>query len=208
MLDFDPNTRQTDTALAASGLAQAALPATARDMLGSGWRPVSARVSMTEQIPGPQSEPLRKISGMQNAFARIEGATPARLVPGEQASFNLIVAQPSAVSSALVFGSQQGQAELRIRWTSSPPTYRLIGKANDLRPTWGSVQPLGLDTFALGLAVENTTDAEIDVTPALYVTRGIENAGLDAGLFAGAVRIERETSDTFGLMASPHFEKA
>jgi hypothetical protein len=154
------------------------------------WRSSGASVDTEDVIPGPLNKPLQRVLGKLNAFARFEGAKGTTLAPGAQARFSVVVAQPSTLNSAIAFLSRAGKPELRADWTRTPPGKILMWRTGGLRSVAGEILGMGQDCWQLSLLVENTTQRSVHITPCFYVTRGVENAGLQVGLYAGCMTFE------------------
>jgi hypothetical protein len=154
----------------------------------SEWRRVGATIDPNDSIPGPFRRPLQRIGNAQNAFARLEGPPLDGVEPGARAIFTAVVAAPTALSSALVLTTASGQAELHVDWTEVPPSFALFDRRTGLRVEAGTVDGLGLDVWRLALQARNDARDAVVVKPSLYVTCGIGNAGMAAGLYAGLLR--------------------
>lgn len=151
------------------------------------WTAVAATVNGGDTVPGPFDAPLQWLGNNQNAFSRFDGPVIASLAPGARIAFTLIVAQPTALVSAILLDSSTGRPELRVTWTSNPPGIGLLGQVADFAARVGTVTDLGGGTWRLYLEAENTTLAPIDVTPSVYVTRDVSNSGLNVGFYGGAM---------------------
>jgi hypothetical protein len=107
----------------------------------------------------------------------------------------ITIGEVSALKSALVFAGVPGRPELRVDWTTARPrTAVLMGSDEDLIVD-GSARPLGREFWRLSLEMTNTSTRQIFLMPTFYVTRGVENAGLDLGLHAGDVELEIATTE-------------
>jgi hypothetical protein len=149
------------------------------------WTAVSSSVDPADTVPGPHGVALQRLGNNQNSFARFDGPVVTSLAPGERFAFSIIVAQPTALVSAILLDSTGGRPELRITWSNAPPTVTLIGQAAAFAARVGSLTELGGGIWRLYLEAENTTAVAFDVTPSVYVTRGVENSGIDVGFYAG-----------------------
>lgn len=149
------------------------------------WIKVSSTVDGLNTLPGPYNVPLQWTGNNLNSFSRFQASVGKTVDPGERIAFSAIVAQPTALVSALLFSSTAGNPELRITWTATPPTVELFGQTSALMTTNGALTALGNNTYRMFLEAENTTTSPVTVTPILYVTRGVENAGLQVGMYAG-----------------------
>ena len=151
------------------------------------WTAVAATVNAGDTVPGPYSVPLQWLGNNLNAFSRFDGPVVASVAPGERMKFTLIVAQPTALVSAILLDSSAGRPELRVTWTSNPPGIGLLGQVASFAARAGTVTDLGNGLWRLYLEAENTTAAPIDVLPSVYVTRDVSNSGLNVGLYAGSM---------------------
>lgn len=151
------------------------------------WTAVSSTVDTLDTIPGPFGVPLQRLGNNQNGFARFDGPVVATIAPGETFVFSTIVASPTSLVSAILLDSTAGKPELRVTWTANPPTAALLGMTAQFAARAGSVTEIAPGTYRLLLEAENTTAAPLDVTPIFYVTRGVENVGLNVGMYAGNV---------------------
>lgn len=151
------------------------------------WAAIGSIVDTFDTSPGPFSVPLQWVRNNGNAFARFDGPNFVSVAPGERVAFSAIVAQPSSLISAIVLASAAGNPELRITWSAQPPTVTLLGQTAALQLVTGTLSDLGNDTWRLLLEAENTTGAPVDVLARFYVTRGVENTGLNVGMYAGAL---------------------
>jgi hypothetical protein len=154
----------------------------------SEWRRLGATIDRNDTIPGPFGQPLQRLGNAQNAFARLEGPSLARLAPGGRAIFTAVIAAPTTLSSALMLSSACGRAELHVDWTEVPPTFVLLDRRSALAVTAGTVEGLGLDLWRLAIEASNDTAEAIAVKPSLHVASGIGNAGMAVGLYAGLLR--------------------
>jgi hypothetical protein len=157
----------------------------------SAWRRVGATVDPADTIPGPFGQPLERAGNAQNAFARLDGPPLASLEPGSRAVFTVVVAAPTALSSALMLTSGFGQTELHVDWTDVPPTFALVSRRAGLVIQAGTVEGIGLDIWRLALAARNEMAEPVSVKPSLHVASGIRNAGMAVGLYAGLLRTGR-----------------
>lgn len=151
------------------------------------WSAVGSAVNPADTVPGPYGVPLQWLGSNLNAFARFEGPVIASLMPGERIAFSVVVAQPTALVSAIVLDSAAGRPELRVTWSDNPPNVGLLAQLASFAARAGSVTDLGGGQWRLELEAENTTAAPIDVTPIVYVTRDVANSGLNVGFYAGAM---------------------
>lgn len=149
------------------------------------WIKISSTVDSLNTVPGPYNVPLQWTGNNLNSFSRFQASVGKTVDPGETIAFSAIVAQPTALVSALLFTSSIGSPELRVTWTTTPPTVGLFGQTSALMTTKGVVTDLGNNTYRLFLEATNTSASAQLATPILYVTRGIENAGLQVGMYAG-----------------------
>lgn len=149
------------------------------------WIKISSTVDSLNTVPGPYNVPLQWTGNNLNSFSRFQASVGKTVNPGETIAFSAIVAQPTTLVSALLFTSTIGSPELRITWTTTPPTVGLFGQTSALMTTKGTLTDLGNNTYRLLLEATNTSAAPALATPILYVTRGIENAGLQVGMYAG-----------------------
>lgn len=151
------------------------------------WTSVAATVNPGDTVPGPYGVPMQWLGNNQNAFSRFDGPTIVSLAPGERIRLSLIVAQPSALVSAILLDSLVGRPELRVFWTGSPPGVGLLAQTAGFAARIGTVTDLGAGLWRLYLEAENTTAGAIDVVPSVYVTRDVSNSGLNVGFYAGSV---------------------
>ena len=151
------------------------------------WTAVSATVDSQNTIPGPFNVPLQRLGNNTNAFARFDGQPFSSLASGQKVSFTAIIAQPTSLISAILLDSTAGRPEVRVTWTTTPPTVGLFGTTAGLQLSHGEVVDLGGDTWRVVLEAVNTTVSAITVLPTFYVTRGVENTGLNVGMYAGAL---------------------
>ena len=149
------------------------------------WIKISSTVDTLNTVPGPFNVPLQWLGNNLNSFSRFQSSTGKIVEPGETIAFSAIVAQPTALVSALLLNSSIGNPELRVTWTSTPPAVGLLGQTSALRLVAGTVTDLGNDTYRLLVEAENTSASAVSVTQILYVTRGVENSGLLVGLYGG-----------------------
>lgn len=151
------------------------------------WTAISSLTNPADTIPGPYNVPLERVSNNLNAFARFDGGTFVSLPPGEKMSFSAIVGTPTSLNSAILLDSAAGRPELRVDWTLASPGIGLLGQTANLRALSGTVEALGSNLFRLTLIALNTTSSALDVAPTFYVTRGVQNVGLNVGMYAGAM---------------------
>ena len=151
------------------------------------WTAIAASVNGGDTVPGPYDAPLQWLGNNLNAFSRFDGPVIASLAPGARIAFTLIVAQPTALVSAILLDSSAGRPELRVTWSTNPPGVGLLGQVANFAARVGTVTDLGGGTWRLYLEAENTTAAPIDVTPSVYVTRDVSNSGLDVGFYGGTM---------------------
>lgn len=151
------------------------------------WTAVAASVNTGDTVPGPYTVPLQWLGNNLNAFSRFDGPVIASLPPGERIRVSLIVANPTALVSALLLDSVAGRPELRVTWTANPPGIGLLAQTAGFAARVGAVTDLGGGHWRLYLEAENTTAAAIDVIPSIYVTRDVANSGLNVGFYAGSV---------------------
>jgi len=151
------------------------------------WTAISSSVDINDTVPGPYNVPLQWLGNNQNAFARFDGPAVATVQPGERFAFSIIVAQPSALISAILLDTTDGRPELRVTWSDTPPTAALLGQTANFALTTGTLTDLGGGIWRMFLEARNTTAGPLDVTPTIYVTRGVENVGLNVGFYAGAM---------------------
>lgn len=151
------------------------------------WTAVSATVDAQNTVPGPFGVPLQWLGNNQNAFSRFDGPVVATVGPGGRFALSLIVAQPTALVSAILLDTADGRPELRVTWSDSPPTITQFGTTATFALMTAELTDLGGGAWRLFLEAENTGTAPLDVTPSIYVTRGAENSGLSVGFFAGAM---------------------
>ncbi|MEM7057336.1 MAG: hypothetical protein AAF557_07100 [Pseudomonadota bacterium] len=149
------------------------------------WIKISSTVDSLNTVPGPYNVPLQWTGNNLNSFARFQSSVGKTVDPGQTIAFSAIIAQPTTLVSALLFTSAIGSPELRVNWTTTPPTVNLFGQSSALMTTNGTVTDLGNSTYRLLLEATNTSASSELATPILYVTRGIENAGLQVGMYAG-----------------------
>lgn len=171
------------SSLASDQLNQLTVP---DDLTDGYWTRVSAGIDGGDTIIGPTGVPLQRVSNNLNGFAFFSAPVVHTLAPGEGFAFNMIVSDVTAVVSALLIDSSSGKPEMRVNWQTSPPSVTILGATAPLRAITGTVTELGGGAYRMLLQVENTTATPIDVTPIFYVTRGVENVGLDVGMYAGA----------------------
>ncbi|MFK7945440.1 MAG: hypothetical protein AB8B85_21380 [Paracoccaceae bacterium] len=157
------------------------------DFARTAWTPFGASLDLMQTLPGPFAPPLHWLTNNQNAHARFEHTRPLTVRPGQRISFSALVAEPTAFSTALCIHSPAGEAALRVDWMDHPTSTALSGHDGGLVPQDGGLTRLGGGCYRLWLVAENLTQAVLSVRPALHVTAGIENAGLNLGLFAGCL---------------------
>ncbi len=151
------------------------------------WTAVAATVNTGNTVPGPYGVPLQWLGNNQNSFSRFDGPVIVSLAPGARIGFSVIVAQPTALVSAILLDSTDGRPELRVTWTANPPTVGLLAQTAAFAARVGTVTDLGGGQWRLFLEAENTTAAALDVTPSVYVTRDVSNSGLNVGFYAGSM---------------------
>ena len=154
------------------------------------WRSIGATIDYDDRLPGPYTRPLIWLGNNQNGFAKLEGRQSSRVEPGERISFGLVIARPTALVSALCLDSEAGRPELRIQWSCWPPRRWLLGTAAGFCAVRGEVVAVNNETYAIMLVAENATRNAVDVTPAFNVAHGIQNVGLDVGMYAGVADID------------------
>lgn len=161
-----------------------------RSFTGQGWRPYGAYVDPTNAIPGPGHYELHRVGNKLHAYAWFQHRIRSCVPPGMTAILSVTVAGVTALKSALVFAGVSGRPELRIDWTTTPPRAAILVRNSTTQAGEGWVTPVGRDFWRLSLRLTNTRSDPIHVMPTFYVTRGVENAGLDLGLFAGDAHFE------------------
>ncbi|MEM1162096.1 MAG: hypothetical protein AAGJ28_14270, partial [Pseudomonadota bacterium] len=158
------------------------------DFSDATWTLRGATVDPLDTVPGPFNVPLQRVGNKLNAFSRFQAPEIPNVPAGARVGFSIIVAQPTSLTSALVLDAgRHGAAELRVSWPATPPSLSMINEFSDLRIVAATLTDLGAATWRMHLVVENQTTRPVDVIPSFYVTRGIENVGLDVGMYAGNV---------------------
>ena len=160
------------------------------DLAGPNWRSIGAEVDLNSAIPGPFGACLRKVGNRRNAFARLQRDEPYQLSPGKEVVFGVTVARSTSIVSALVLHAAEDQLELRVRWTSMPPEIRLLSRSGALHASQSFAVPIGGEAYSVVLGAENISDRTMNITASFYISRGVENAGLSAGMYAGAVTLK------------------
>lgn len=156
------------------------------DLTDDYWSRVSAGIDGSDTIIGPTGITLQRVSNNLNGFAFFSAPVVHTLAPGDRFSFSMIVSDITAVVSALLIDSSSGKPEMRVNWQASPPSVSILGATAPLKAASGTLTDLGGGAYRMFLQTENTTANPIDVTPIFYVTRGVENVGLDVGMYAGS----------------------
>ncbi|MEM9059821.1 MAG: hypothetical protein AAGD13_05100 [Pseudomonadota bacterium] len=173
----------TASALASDQLNELTAP---DDLSDATWTRVSASIDPADTIVGPNGIPLQKVGNNLNGFSFFSAEPLPALPPGERIAFSMIVSDVTAIISALLLDSTIGKPEMRVDWTATPPSVAILGATAVLQTIEGSLTDLGGGAYRMFLEAENTSVAPIDVTPIFYVTRGVENVGLDVGMYAGS----------------------
>lgn len=150
------------------------------------WTRVSASIDPADTIVGPTGIALQRVGNNLNGFSFFSAPVVQTLAPGESFAFSMIASDVTAVISALLIDSSVGKPEMRVNWQASPPSVGILGATAHLQAKVGTLTDLGGGAYRLYLEAENTTSGPVDVTPIFYVTRGVENVGLDVGMYAGA----------------------
>ncbi|MEL7000793.1 MAG: hypothetical protein AAFP68_21305 [Pseudomonadota bacterium] len=156
------------------------------DLSAPAWTRVSASIDPGDTVVGPSGVLLQKVGNNLNGFSYFGAEPIAGLAPGDRLAFNIIVSDVTAVISALLLDSTIGKPELHVDWSATPPGVTMLGASSTLQATNGTLTDLGGGAYRMFLEAENTSSAPIDATPIFYVTRGVENVGLDVGMYAGA----------------------
>ena len=156
------------------------------DLTDPYWTRVSAGIDGTDTIVGPTGIALQRVSNNLNGFSFFSAPVVHSVAPSERFAFSMIVSDVTAKISALLIDSASGKPEMRANWEASPPTVSILGATAPLKAVTGTVTDLGGGAYRMFIEVENTTAAPIAATPIFYVTRGVENVGLDVGMYAGS----------------------
>ncbi len=129
---------------------------------------------------------MQRVGSNLNAFSYFSAGVVHSLQPGERFAFSMIVSDVTAIISALLLDALPNRPEMRVDWQTSPPTVSIVGAGASLQTVAGDVTDLGGGGYRMFLEAENTTAAPVDVAPIFYVTRGMENVGLEVGMYAGS----------------------
>lgn len=156
------------------------------DLNDASWSRTGASVDPGDTIVGPTGIPLQRVGNSLNAFSFFSEGVVHSLLPGERFAFSIIVSDVTALVSALMLDAVPNKPEVLVDWQTSPPTVSVIGTNESLQAITGTVADLGGGAYRMYLQAENTTAAPLDITPIFYVTRGVENIGLDVGMYAGS----------------------
>ena len=149
------------------------------------WTSNGAGVDPLDTKPGPFAVPLRRLCNCQNGFASFEHRQMLELPPAQQMCFSVLVTAPTVRSSGLVLLSSAGNVALKVGWVDTPANTTVIGHPDGLSVVDGGLVDLGDGCFRLWLVAHNSTKATLAVRPVLQVSAGIENAGMNLGLYAG-----------------------
>lgn len=151
------------------------------------WLAVRGAVDPLDTVPGPFAQPLQWLSNNQSGLARFDHAAPLIAPPGACLSLQAIVSAPTALSSGIMLASPAGEVALKVNWIDTPPSSALMGRPGGLAAVEGGLDILAPDLYRLRIVARNRTPDSLEVRPALQVTAGIENAGLNVGLYAGCL---------------------
>ena len=156
------------------------------DLNDPAWSRISATIDLGDTIVGPTGVPLQRVGNNLNAFSYFSAGTVHGLQPGERFAFSMIVSDVTAIISALLLDAVPNKPEMRVDWQTVPPTVSVLGASASLQTVAGTVTDLGGGAYRMYLEAENTTAMPVDIAPIFYVTRGVENVGLDVGMYAGS----------------------
>lgn len=158
----------------------------AENFAQAGWRSVGgATVDPLQTLPGPFAVPLRWLGGGQSPYAHFEQVAPIQVPPREEISFSVLVSTPSVRSSGLVLRSAKGNAALKVYWVDQPASTTIVGQCDGLAALDGGMTDLGGGCARMWLTARNQTDESVAVQPLMQVSAGVENAGMNLGLYAG-----------------------
>lgn len=156
------------------------------DLNDPAWSRTSASIDPGDTIVGPTGIALQRVGNNLNAFSYFSAGVVHSLQPGERFAFSMIVSDVTAIVSALLLDAVPNRPEMRVDWQTSPPTVSIVGAGASLQTVAGEVTDLGGGAYRMFLEAENATAAPVDIAPIFYVTRGVENVGLDVGMYAGS----------------------
>ncbi len=156
------------------------------DLNDPSWSRISASIVPGDTIVGPTGVPLQWVGNNLNAFSYFSAGVVHSLQPGERFAFSMIVSDVTAIISALLLDATPNKPEMRVDWQTIPPTVSVFGASASVQTIAGTVTDLGAGAYRMYLEAENPPATPVDIAPIFYVTRGVENVGLDVGMYAGS----------------------
>ncbi|MEM1299875.1 MAG: hypothetical protein AAGH68_11420 [Pseudomonadota bacterium] len=162
----------------------------AENFADPGWRSVNgATVDAMQTLPGPFAVPLRWLGAGQSAYAHFEQVVPIEVPAGRTVSFSVLTSTPTLRSSGLALRSAAGNAALKVHWVDQPASTTLVGQSDGLAAVDGGITDLGCGCARLWLQARNLTGDPLEVQPLMQVASGVENAGMNLGLYAGCAML-------------------